>query len=130
MVRPQLYAQNAFRLTGLDVDTSLRDISRQAEKLEMMAKLGVNSQDRGAFAIAVTTEEVRAALQSIKIPEQRLLHEFFWFWPNTGDSKTDEALSRHQERRCPACGGDLDCCRSDPARVDIYRRPLRRPVFR
>ena len=75
------------------MDTSLRDISRQAEKLEMMAKLGVNSQDRGAFAIAVTTEEVRAALQSIKIPEQRLLHEFFWFWPTTGDSKTDEALS-------------------------------------
>jgi DNA-binding response OmpR family regulator len=92
MVRPQLYTQNAFRLTSLDVDTSLRDISRQAEKLEMMAKLGVNSQDRGAFAIAVTTEEVRAALQSIKIPEQRLLHEFFWFWPTTGDSKTDEAL--------------------------------------
>ena len=92
MVRPQLYTQNAFRLTGLDVDTSLRDISRQAEKLEMMAKLGVNRQDRGAFAIAVTTEEVRAALQSIKIPEQRLLHEFFWFWPTTGDSKTDEAL--------------------------------------
>jgi DNA-binding response OmpR family regulator len=92
MMRPKIYSQNAFRLTSLDVDTSLRDISRQAEKLEMMAKLGVNIQDRGAFAIAVTTEEVRAALQSIKIPEQRLLHEFFWFWPTTGDSKTDEAL--------------------------------------
>jgi hypothetical protein len=109
----------------LDVDTSLRDISRQAEKLEMMAKLGVNSQDRGAFAIAVTTEEVRAALQSIKIPEQRLLHEFFWFWPNTGDSKTDEALSaikkgdvQHAEEVWTAAGVAQGELRSIGARLD------------
>ena len=94
MMRPQLYTQNVFRLTSLEVDTSLRDISRHAEKLEMMAKLGVASQDRGAFAIAsVTIEEIRAAIQSIRTPEQRLLHEFFWFWRARATSKTDEALT-------------------------------------
>jgi DNA-binding response OmpR family regulator len=125
MMGPQLYRQNAFRLTGLDVDTSLRDISRQAEKLEMMAKLGVNSQDRGAFAIAVTTEEIRAALQSIKIPEQRLLHEFFWFWPSTGSSKTDEALSaikkgdvQHSEEVWTAAGVAQRELSSIAARLD------------
>jgi DNA-binding response OmpR family regulator len=93
IVGPRLYECNAFRVTGLPVDASLRDISRKADRLEMTAKLGVNDRPPGPFfAIALTSEEVRTALQCLKTPDQRLLHEFFWFWPTSGSNENDPAL--------------------------------------
>jgi CheY-like chemotaxis protein len=93
MVGPQLYERNAFRVTALGVDASLRDISRQAEKLEMMAKLGVSGIATELFSTApATAEEIRAALLCLKTPDKRLLHEFFWFWPTNRQSETDPAL--------------------------------------
>ena len=93
MVGSQLYERNAFRVTALGVDASLRDISRQAEKLEMMAKLGVSGIAKGLFSTApATAEEIRAALICLKTPDKRLLHEFFWFWPTNWQSETDPAL--------------------------------------
>jgi CheY-like chemotaxis protein len=93
MVGPQLYERNAFRVTALGVDASLRDISRQAEKLEMMAKLGVSGIAKELFSTApATAEEIRAALLCLKTPDKRLLHEFFWFWPTNWQSETDPAL--------------------------------------
>ena len=93
MVGPQLYERNAFRVTALGVDASLRDISRQAEKLEMMAKLGVSGIAKELFSTApATAEEIRAALLCLKTPDKRLLHEFFWFWPTNRQSETDPAL--------------------------------------
>jgi len=93
MVGPQLYERNAFRVTALGVDASLRDISRQAEKLEMMAKLGVSGIAKELFSTApATAEEIRAALLCLKTPDKRLLHEFFWFWPTNRQSETDPAV--------------------------------------
>jgi len=93
MVGPQLYERNAFRVTALGVDASLRDISRQAEKLEMMAKLGVSGIAKELFSTApATAEEIRAALLCLKTPDKRLLHEFFWFWPTNRQNETDPAL--------------------------------------
>ena len=95
MVSPQLYDHNAFRLTGLSVDTSLRDISKATERLEMIAKgFGVAEAASNSFSnTPPTAEELRAALQCLKSPEQRLLHEFFWFWPTTGHGNHDPALA-------------------------------------
>jgi CheY-like chemotaxis protein len=79
MVEPQLYDHNAFRLTGLLIDSSLRDISKAAERLEMVAK-GFGSAEAAASSFSKTppsAEEVRTALQCLKVPEQRLLQEFF-----------------------------------------------------
>ena len=95
MVSPQLYDHNAFRLTGLSVDTSLRNISKATERLEMIAKgFGVAEAASNSFSnTPPTAEELRAALQCLKSPEQRLLHEFFWFWPTTGHGNHDPALA-------------------------------------
>ena len=89
-----LYQTNAFRITGLDVDSSLRDVSKEAEKLEMMIKLGRIQGSGGIFSLSgvPTVESVKKALQSLKDPESRLVQEFFWFWPCTGSSKDDPAL--------------------------------------
>jgi CheY-like chemotaxis protein len=93
IVGPQLYERNAFRVTALGVDASLRDISRQAEKLEMMAKLGVSGIAKELFSTApATAEEIRAALLCLKTPDKRLLHEFFWFWATNRQSETDPAV--------------------------------------
>lgn len=95
MVEPQLYEHNAFRLTGLLIDSSLRDISKAAERLEMIAKgFGVAEAAANSFSKAPpTAEEVRTALQCLKVPEQRLLQEFFWFWPTAHKGDHDPALA-------------------------------------
>jgi len=90
----QLYDHNAFRITGLSVRSSFREISRATERLEMIAKgFGAVEVALNSFSkTPPTSEELRAALQCLKSPEQRLLHEFFWFWPLTDDGNNDPAI--------------------------------------
>lgn len=99
-----LYQSNAFRITGLNVDSSLRDISREAEKLEMMIKLGTVRASEGILPLSgqLSIPAVTSALQTLKEPEQRLLHEFFWFWPCAGASKDDPAMQTLRERKYQA----------------------------
>lgn len=89
-----LYQTNAFRITGLNVDSSLREVSKEAEKLEMMITLGRTQASGGIFPLSElpTVESVKKALQSLKDPESRLVQELFWFWPCTESSKDDPAL--------------------------------------
>jgi CheY-like chemotaxis protein len=99
-----LYQANAFRIAGLSVDTSLRDVSKEAEKLELMLRLGRTPPPASIFPLddAPTIESVRNALQSLKDPESRLLQEFFWFWPCNGDHASDPALIALRERKYEA----------------------------
>src|SRR6266436_5844274 len=46
-----LYQWNAFRITGLNVDASLREVSKEAEKLEMMLRLGRTPAATGIFPL-------------------------------------------------------------------------------
>jgi CheY-like chemotaxis protein len=89
-----LYQRNAFRITGLNIDASLREVSKEAEKLEMMLKLGRTPAGAGIFPLPEppTVESVRNALQALKNPESRLVQELFWFWPCTGDCGNDPAM--------------------------------------
>jgi len=100
----RLYEMNAFRITGLNVDSSLRDIAREGEKLEMVIKLGAAHSPEGIFPLPeqVSILTIKSALQALKIPEQRLLHEFFWFWPCTGPSKDDLALHALRQKKYEA----------------------------
>jgi CheY-like chemotaxis protein len=101
-VGPHMYEKNAFKLTNLRVSAPLRDISKQAERLEMMAKLGVAQNASGSSGERnATAEEIRTALQSLKSPEQRLLHEFFWFW-QTSEHRDDDAVVR------AVCSGEFE----------------------
>ena len=90
-----LFRKNAFRITGLRVDATPRDIGKHAEKLKLLAELGQNPQPNAAFALrpSPTVEDIRDAIQRLKDPEKRLIDEFFWFWPeNFGDSRADAAI--------------------------------------
>jgi CheY-like chemotaxis protein len=95
---PYLYQDNAFRLTGFAVESSLRDISREAERVEVATKIGMAHTVSGPFSLSVDHGRIKASLQVLKDPEKRLLHEFFWFWPCADTSKTDVALTALQHK--------------------------------
>ncbi|MGH3375759.1 MAG: hypothetical protein ACRDP6_13560 [Actinoallomurus sp.] len=103
---PEIYQENAFRITGLTVNATVRDIRRQTEKLEVMARLGTTS---GATAPllgeAPDVAEMRQATQRLRDPVRRLMDELFWFWPTEGGSGADDIALAALRR------GDLDAAR-------------------
>ena len=91
----QIYDNNSFRITGLPVTASAKEISKHGEKLQVLHELGQAGATTGGFekASPPTADEIREALQRLKEPEDRLIDEFFWFWPNDGsDGKTEPAM--------------------------------------
>ena len=107
---PDLYRNNAFRITGLSVDASTREIARHTDKMRMMEKLGVEGEAFGNSALplqdAPDSDAIRAALQRLHDPERRLVDELFWFWPHfLGQSGKDEALVALMQGDVPAAAG-------------------------
>ena len=95
-----LFRKNAFRITGLQVDATLRDIAKHAEELKVLAELGHNPQPTASFSLHPTpaVEDIRDAIQRLKDPEKRLIDEFFWFWPqNFGESHSDPTIQALQK---------------------------------
>ncbi len=90
-----LYEKNIFRITGLPVDATAKEVARQAQKLQMMEEVSGGALPQAAFPLnpPPTTEQIREALARMKEPEHRLVDEFFWYWPEQfGDSKNDPAI--------------------------------------
>lgn len=94
---PLVYVQNAFRISGLAVDASARDIKRRIDDLKHAEELGdAETEHTHAFALKPppTLEHIREAARKLQDPERRIVEEFFWFWPDQwGYSHTDKALS-------------------------------------
>ncbi len=92
----ELYTKNIFRVAGLPVDATSKEIARQAQKLQMLEEMGGgNAATTPAFALAVapTSHEIRAALSRMKESQHRIVDEFFWYWPEEfGASKNDPAI--------------------------------------
>lgn len=92
----ELYQKNIFRITGLPVDATTKEIARQAQKLQMLEEMGGGAGgNHPAFspATAPATDEIRAALSRMKEAEHRIVDEFFWYWPEaSSDSKNDPAI--------------------------------------
>lgn len=96
-VSPELYRQNPFRLLGVSIYSSDRDIKKQGELLEMMIKRGGGSatQSKGPLPLEVALDQhsVREALHRLMDTEKRFVDEFFWFWPESAEgAKTDTSL--------------------------------------
>lgn len=100
---PALYARNAFRLTGLAVTASARETARYGDKLKLLHEVG------GQAAASLPTmmggtkapepDDLREALRTLKDPRSRLLHEFFWLWPEDWQNpNADEAFAAVQRQ--------------------------------
>lgn len=112
---PDVYRKNAFRLTGLSVDATGREIERYAEKMRLQERLGVSPEPtRGPLALTTppTAESIREAAVRLRDPERRLAEEFLWFWPATpGKSTADpgiRALSEGDEREARRIWGGTE----------------------
>ncbi len=93
---PSLYAENAFRITGLHVYATARDIRRRQEDLKTVEG-STDWQDEHKHALSLdeppTPDQVITAFLKLQDPERRLIDELFWFWPLTvGGGKQDEAI--------------------------------------
>jgi hypothetical protein len=100
-----IYRDNPFRITGLPVDATTKEIIRHADKFKQMEELGYGQlANTAAFALdpPPTVDQIREAMRRLKEPEQRLINEFFWFWPRTfGESANDPAIQA-------LCAGDME----------------------
>ena len=94
--KSDLYKTNAFRISGLPIDATTRDISLQIDRIRMMKKYGGKiTKSEGPFPLnpPPDSDNMREALQRLRDPERRLIDEFFWFWPHIiGQGKSDNAL--------------------------------------
>ncbi len=93
---PYVYRQNAFRITGLPADVSIRDIKRRIDDLKHAEEIG-DAADEHSHAYALkpppTLADIREAAQILQDPERRIIQEFYWFWPlEWGSGKNDPAL--------------------------------------
>lgn len=88
-----LYRENTFRVTGLPVDSSEKDIKRHAEKLKLSEEMGFSPEYKVAYALnpPPSVDQIRQALGRLKDPEKRLIDEFFWFWPVEFGKSTEDS---------------------------------------
>jgi hypothetical protein len=92
----EICRKNSFRITGLPVDATAREISKHTDRLKQMTELGITTgANKGPLALSPppTADDIREAHQNLNDPERRILDEFFWFWPEEfGRSQTDPAI--------------------------------------
>ena len=78
-----LVLRNPFRVLGLPVTASSREIAKRVSDLEMFAELGKDKNYPNDFPdlgeIDRSMEAIKDAARRIELPEMRVFHSFFWF---------------------------------------------------
>ena len=96
-VLPYMYLRNAFRVSGIPVDASARDIKRRIDDLKGAAEMGdLQGELIHAFALdpLPSLDQIREAALKLQDPERRMIDEFFWFWPiEWGKNDIDPAMA-------------------------------------
>jgi hypothetical protein len=92
---PDLFRRNSFRVAGLPVNATARQVTRQFDRLRLLERLGSSVGVGGAFPLqpAPDGDALRAALDRLRDPERRFLDDFFWFWPTVFGDNSDPAIS-------------------------------------
>ena len=90
----ELVLRNPFRVLGIPVTASSREIAKRVSDLEMFAELGkeksypLDLPELGE--IDRSLESIKDASRRIELPEMRVFYSFFWF--RTGDAVDELAL--------------------------------------
>ena len=93
---PEIYRLNAFRVTQLSVNASQSEVRREVDRISMAEKIGVavEAHDRlMPLSAAPDSDALRRAVERLGDPDERLVDEFFWFWPLDGSDGQDAALT-------------------------------------
>jgi hypothetical protein len=94
-----LYRENAFRVTGLTVSATAKQIAKRTDELRVLEELGFGgASGTSAFKLEPppSVDQIRESLQRLKEPEHRLIDEFFWFWPRSLSDEDDSAIQAFQ----------------------------------
>ena len=96
LATPHIYRLNLFRVLGLPITVTARDVQRQYNRRKIQEKLGLTSSNAFGGHLALdpppTDNDIRNAMERLHRPVDRLLDEVFWFWPTQGDASSDPAL--------------------------------------
>ncbi|MGP3929196.1 hypothetical protein [Nonomuraea sp. KM88] len=95
-LKPDLYRQNAFRITGLPVRATAREVRRHTDRLLVMERLGKAGTTQGMLPPERPFDDdaTQRAVQRLRDPVVRLVDELFWLWPVDGDDAAMAALLR------------------------------------
>jgi hypothetical protein len=89
-----LVLKNPFRVLGLPVTASSREIAKRVSDLELFAELGKDKTYPNDFPdlgdIDRSIESIKDAARRIELPEMRVFHSFFWF--RVGDTVDELAF--------------------------------------
>jgi hypothetical protein len=87
-----LYRRNAFRISGLPVTATARDVRRRLAELRAAEALGNEAVGCDGWLPLTPPPDhdvVREALRRLDDPVRRIIHEFLWLWPlPDGDAST------------------------------------------
>ena len=98
-----LVLRNPFRVLGLPVTASSREIAKRVSDLEMFAELGKDKTYPNDFPdlgeIDRSMEAIKDAARRVELPEMRVFHSFFWFREgDTVDELAFECLTNFELR--------------------------------
>ncbi|MBE0640233.1 MAG: Hsp70 family protein [Bacteroidales bacterium] len=117
---PNIYRNNAFRISRLNVSATTREISNQVQKNQMLEKYdGKMDNHKSPFPIEPPpdVDKLRQALHRLRDPETRMIDEFFWFWPLSLDngSKDDalDAISRNDSKTAEKIWRTIDATQTE-----------------
>ncbi len=90
----ELVLRNPFRILGLPVNASSREVAKRVSDLEMFAELGKNKEYPGDLPrlgdLDRSLDSIKDAAQRIELPEMRVFYSFFWF--HGGDAVDERAM--------------------------------------
>lgn len=95
--QPRLYRLNAFRILELPVDSSTHDVNNRYQLIKSSTHVNLSIPNCMGHVLPISDsillEDVSEAVQRLRDPENRLIDEFFWFWPQKSNkSDEDDAL--------------------------------------
>jgi hypothetical protein len=91
-----LYSTNSFRVLGVAVTATSRQIKRRMDELKLAVEMG-DLEEEYTHALLPSPlpdmDDLRRATKRLQDSQTRFVDEFFWFWPlNWEDSSPDQAL--------------------------------------
>jgi hypothetical protein len=90
----ELVLRNPFRILGLPVTASSREVVKRVSDLEMFAEFGKTKAFPGDLSeigeIDRSLDSIKEAARCIELPEMRVFYSFFWF--HNGDAVDDLAI--------------------------------------
>lgn len=101
LLNKELYQVNPFRVLGLPITASLKEIDRKKKSLELNIEFGMNMEQHqdGLLPLESLPDEVliNKSTEHLRIPSSRFIYGLFWFWPfECSEDEGIEFLRKHK----------------------------------